>query len=302
MTKQHIPVMRESVIDVLKPQIGDVYMDLTAGYGGHAELVLKLIGKSGRAYLFDQDDEAIAALQTKFQNDPRVQIVKSNFASIDWELLPKADMILADLGVSSVQLDEAKRGFSFKQNGPLDMRMDTSSKVTVADLVNNADEKVLADIIFKYGEEPKSRRIARAICAEREKQAMKTTQQLADVVRSQFPKGYYRIDPATKTFQALRIAVNNELEKLEYMLDVAMNELSPGGRMAIISFHSLEDRIIKRKMRDMTRDVCDNITGQALQESEYRLVTKKPIIPAPEEIAYNPRARSAKLRAVEKKK
>lgn len=302
MTKQHIPVMRESVIDVLKPQIGDVYMDLTAGYGGHAELVLKLIGKSGRAYLFDQDDEAIAALQTKFQNDPRVQIVKNNFASIDWELLPKADMILADLGVSSVQLDEAKRGFSFKQNGPLDMRMDTSSKVTAADLVNNADEKVLADIIFKYGEEPKSRRIARAICAEREKQAMKTTQQLADVVRNQFPKGYYRIDPATKTFQALRIAVNNELEVLEHMLDTAMGALKSGGRMAIISFHSLEDRIIKRKMRDMTKDVCDNITGQALQESEYRLVTKKPIIPAPEEIAYNPRARSAKLRAVEKKK
>lgn len=294
--------MSEAVIEVLGPCAGDVYVDLTAGFGSHAELVLEQIGKSGRAYLIDQDNDALQALHEKFQADPRVHILRGNFADIDWSELPAPDIILADLGVSSVQLDEAERGFSFQQVGPLDMRMDKMRSLTAADLVNDAEESVLADILYKYGEEKKSRRIARAICAARQRQRLETTLQLADVVRSQFPGGYHRIDPATRTFQALRIAVNSELDALEKMLETAPKALVPGGRLAVISFHSLEDRMVKQKMRDISRDICDTITGQALQLSQFRLITKKPLTAANNEIAYNPRARSAKLRAVEKKK
>jgi 16S rRNA (cytosine1402-N4)-methyltransferase len=294
--------MPDAVIEVLRPHKGDVYVDLTAGFGSHAELVLAQIGKSGQAYLVDQDNDALQTLQEKFQTDPRVHILRNNFADIDWIELPAPDIIFADLGVSSVQLDEAERGFSFQKNGPLDMRMDKTRSLTAADLVNDSKESVLADILYQYGEEKKSRRIARAICLARQTQRIETTAQLAEVVRGQFPGGYHRIDPATRTFQALRIAVNHELKALEKMLENATKALKPGGRLAVISFHSLEDRMVKQKMRDISRDICDTITGQALQLSEFSLVTKKPLTAANDEIAYNPRARSAKLRAVEKKK
>lgn len=302
MKQRHIPVLCQEVSRVLRPAEGDTYVDLTAGFGGHASAVIDQLGSTGRAYLVDQDPIALEALQDRFGSDSRVHVLRANFASIDWEGIPAPDMILADLGVSSVQLDDAGRGFSFRQDAPLDMRMDQTRSQTAAELLAELDEAALADILWKYGEEKRSRQIARAIVQRRSSEPIRSTLQLADLVRAQYPKGYHRIDPATRTFQALRIAVNRELEAIEIMLDTALAALSPGGRLAIISFHSLEDRIIKQKMRDITRDVCDTITGQALQESRFRLVTKKPIIAAPQEIAYNPRARSAKLRAVEKKK
>lgn len=302
MTQRHIPVLQKEVLGVLQPAHGEVYVDLTAGFGGHASLVLDRLGPNGQAFLVDQDQTALEALYDTFQADARVHIHRANFAEVDWQSIPSPNMVLADLGVSSAQLDDAERGFSFQHDAPLDMRMDQNRGVSAADYLAQIAEEDLATIIWQYGEDKKSRQIARAIVRARSMQPVTTTHQLADIVRSQYPKGYHRIDPATRTFQALRIAVNRELDVLETTLDAALAALAPGGRLAVISFHSLEDRIIKQKMRDITRDICDTITGQALQESQFRLVTKKPIIPAPNEIDYNPRARSAKLRAVEKKK
>lgn len=302
MTQRHIPVLQQEVLEVLKPIESDTYVDLTAGFGGHASLVLDRLGPKGQAYLVDQDQVALHALHDAFKDDARVHICRSNFADIDWNDIPSPNMVLADLGVSSAQLDDAERGFSFQQDAPLDMRMDQTKGQTAADLLAGLDGASIADILWKYGEEKKSRQIARAIVQVRTGQPIQTTLQLADLVRAQYPKGYHRIDPATRTFQALRIAVNHELAVIERMLDAALEALAPGGRLAVISFHSLEDRIIKQKMRDITRDICDTITGQALQESQFRLVTKKPLTAVPNEIDYNPRARSAKLRAVEKKK
>ncbi|QQS26545.1 16S rRNA (cytosine(1402)-N(4))-methyltransferase RsmH [bacterium] len=302
MTQRHIPVLQREVLDALRPANGETYVDLTAGFGGHAQLVLDKLGSNGSAYLIDQDQAALQALYEKFHADRRVHIYRANFAELDWSALSSPDCILADIGVSSVQLDDATRGFSFRHDAPLDMRMDQSRGQTAAELIAEISELDLANLIWRYGEEKKSRQIARAIIMERATRPITTTTQLAELVRAQFPGGYHRIDPATRTFQALRIVVNQELVMLERMLDYALVALAPGGRLAVISFHSLEDRIIKQKMRDITRDLCDTITGQALQESQFRLVTKRPIIPADNEIAYNPRARSAKLRVVEKKK
>lgn len=302
MTQRHIPVLQQEVLEVLKPTESDTYVDLTAGFGGHASLVLDKLGPKGQAYLVDQDQVALQALHNTFKGDARVHVYRSNFADIDWKSIPSPNMVLADLGVSSAQLDDSERGFSFQQDAPLDMRMDQTKGQTAAELLAELDERDIADLLWRYGEEKRSRHIARAIVQARATQSIQTTLQLADIVRTQYPKGYHRIDPATRTFQALRISVNRELEVIDAMLDAASEALAPGGRLAVVSFHSLEDRIIKRKMRDITRDICDTITGQALQESQFSLVTKKPLTAAPNEIDYNPRARSAKLRAVEKKK
>lgn len=298
----HIPVMLEEVIDLLKPQPGDTYIDCTAGFGGHAQEIIDRLGEQGQAILIDQDPQAIQALQQRFDQDPRVKVVHSNFSDISWSELPKADMIFADLGVSSLQLDDPARGFTFRAPGPLDMRMDSSSGMTLGEFLQTVTEDELADIIWRYGEERHSRRIARGIIVARDADKLDSTEDLAEVIRAQSFTRDTKIDPATRTFQALRIALNNELTSLDYLLEQAPNQLKPGGRLAVISFHSLEDRKIKQKMRDISTPVCDTITGQALQESNYRLLTKKPLTAAPSELDYNPRARSAKLRAVEKKK
>lgn len=303
--KHHTPVLLEEVVSVLQPKPGETYIDLTAGFGGHAATILEYIGLSGQALLFDQDRAAIHALETRFADAKNVLISRVNFADIDWSVIPPADMILMDLGVSSVQIDQPERGFSFQEDGPLDMRMDDRSGQTAADIVNSYGEAQLADIIFRYGEERRSRAIARRIVSSRAEVPFRTTGQLADVVRSVVPSG--RIDGATRTFQALRIAVNDELRALEETLPKALDKLAPGGRLAVISFHSLEDRIVKHILRDKTTPVWDTITGQPLQESMFQPVTisgrvsKKPLTASDQEIAYNPRARSAKLRAVEKK-
>ena len=294
--KTHIPVLPTETLNALAPQVGQTYIDTTAGLGGHAGLVLSEIGETGQAWLIDQDETAIAELTQTFEGQDNVHILQSNFADVDWSALPLADMILMDLGVSSMQLDTPDRGFSFQTDGPLDMRMDQSTERSAYHLVNESREDNLADIIYRYGEEHRSRKIARAIVAAR---PLQTTQELRQVIHDAIGNGG-GTDSATLTLQEIRIAVNEELRALEDALPKAAAQLKPGGRLAVISFHSLEDRIVKNYFRTITTPEVSPITGQPISSVSFKSVTKKPQIAATTEIESNPRARSAKLRAVEK--
>ena len=287
----HIPVLLDEVVNVLAPKNGETYLDLTAGLGGHSKEITRQIGDEKLAILVDRDEDAIRELrkQCGFTN-----LMKSDFLSACKELSDKGkqfDMILMDLGVSSPQLDRAQRGFSFMSDGPLDMRMDQSQSWTAAELVNRASEKDLSQIIVQYGEESvkTASRIAAAI---RRNRPIKTTTQLAIVIESVLPRTG-KIHPATRTFQAIRIAINDELEQLRQSLEILPELLKPGGRIAIITFHSLEDRIVKQFLYERS---------QSGYESDFKLVTKKPITASKNEIVNNPRARSAKLRAAVKTK
>lgn len=277
----HIPVLSREVIEGLAVQSGGHYLDATVGGGGHSALILAAADQV-RLSAIDQDETAIAAAKAKLGD--RVTFYHENFSEFD----PgdtRFDGILADLGVSSVQLDVADRGFSFRQEAALDMRMDRRQELTAAEIVNHWEESKLADIFYTYGEERLSRRIAKRIVEQR---PFKTTTELADAIAHSVPKQYRygRIHPATRVFQGLRIAVNRELEVLETLIAKAPMWLKPGGRIAIISFHSLEDRIVKHR----------------LKESELLTVlTKKPIIAQEDEIRENVRSRSAKLRIAERK-
>lgn len=295
--ERHIPVLQNSVREVLRPKPGETFIDLTAGFGGHSADLVSAVGAKGQGILLDQDEQAIRALRERFANDANVQVVQENFAHLGELSLPKADMILLDIGVSSVQIDEAGRGFSFLKDGPLDMRMDQSSELTAARLVAHLSEQELADTIYRYGEERQSRRIAKAIVDARKVSTIVSTTQLADIVQNAIGrKG--KIHPATRTFQALRIAVNDELGALERVLPAATAQLKPGGRLAVITFHSLEDRIVKHYFKQLVTPL-KNVMGQDVSVPQFRLVTKKPINGLDEKDV-NPRARSAKLRAVEK--
>ncbi|MEA5448694.1 16S rRNA (cytosine(1402)-N(4))-methyltransferase RsmH [Leptolyngbya sp. CCNP1308] len=279
----HVPVLPEAVIEGLNIQPGGRYLDATAGGGGHSRLILEA-DPTVSLVAVDQDGAAIAATQAnlaEFGN--RVTYWHGNFA----EFKPTGDSfsgILADLGVSSVQLDVGDRGFSFRQTAPLDMRMDLRQDLTAADIVNHWDETELANLIYTYGEERLSRRIARKIVDQRPWQ---TTTDLAEAIFHSVPRSYRygRIHPATRTFQALRIAVNQELNVLETLLKAAPNWLAPGGRLVIISFHSLEDRLVKHSLKD---------------SPDLKVITKKPVIATETEVSQNPRARSAKLRVAER--
>ncbi|MEH2000258.1 MAG: 16S rRNA (cytosine(1402)-N(4))-methyltransferase RsmH [Nostoc sp.] len=279
----HIPVLGREVIEGLTVRPGGHYLDVTVGGGGHSRLILEA-GLDVRLTAIDQDEDALAAAQKNLaEYGHSIQFIHSNFA--DYEFTPNTfDGILADLGVSSYHLDQAERGFSFRQSANLDMRMDRGRSLTAADVINNWDEADLADIFFKYGEERLSRRIARRIV---ERRPLHTTVELAEAIASSVPPKYRygRIHPATRVFQALRIVVNDELKSLETFLDKAPNALVPGGRIAIISFHSLEDRPVKHGLRNSPL---------------LKVLTKKPIIALEEEIANNPRSRSAKLRIAQK--
>lgn len=299
---QHQPVLLEDVVRVLDPREGEVYLDGTAGYGGHAAAIAKAIGAEGRLLLVDRDEAAISALTERFGD--RARIIRSSYleaAEMLAEEGASVDMILLDLGVSSPQLDNAERGFSFKYEAPLDMRMDRSQELTAADVVNTYRESELARIIREYGEEPRARAVASAIVAAR---PLVTTTDLARVVRpvAVQTKG---IDASTRTFQAIRIEVNSELSQLAHALPVLEGLLNPGGRLAVISFHSLEDRIVKEYFDRQSRDcicppkqpICNCNHPASLMK-----LTKKPIVAATDEIVLNPRARSAKLRAAEKLK
>lgn len=285
----HTPVLLTQTIDILAPKRGESYLDLTAGYGGHAQAVLAMTGVPSKAVLVDRDENAIAQLLPL--KTMGATLLHTDFYQAALQLKEKKktfDTILLDLGVSSPQVDRADRGFSFVHTGPLDMRMDPSQDITAAKLVNTMSESALAEIIFRYGEEPKSRMIARAITRAR---PITTTEQLAEVVATATRWGKRsKVHPATRTFQALRIAVNRELELLEQTLPILLDLIAPGGRIAIISFHSLEDRIVKHFFKELT---------EAGYEAEFSSLTKKPISGATDDV-HNPRARSAKLRAVVK--
>ncbi|MBI2589358.1 16S rRNA (cytosine(1402)-N(4))-methyltransferase RsmH [Candidatus Saccharibacteria bacterium] len=283
---QHVPVLLECVLKYLDPKPGESYLDLTAGYGGHASAMLERTLNS-RAVLVDRDGQAIAYLRRHFKD---AEILHSDFLSAAQKLVEQGerfDMILADLGVSSYQLGRADRGFSIKLSGPLDMRMDPTQHLSADRVVNEWDEKSLAIIFRDYGQEPKARTIARKIITNR---PINTTDKLAAIVASAW-QGRSRTHPATRTFQAIRIAVNEELTQLERSLPLLIRLLVPGGRLAVISFHSLEDRIIKSFFAEHAADTYD---------SELKLLTKKPLRASDQEIAFNPRARSAKLRAAAK--
>lgn len=294
---RHVPVLAQEVVAWLACRPGGRYVDATVGYGGHAALILERSAPDGLLIGIDRDAAALTADRQRLQPyGERVRLIHGNFADLKRHLasagLEEVDGVLFDLGVSSVQLDDPARGFSFLAEGPLDMRMDARSAVTAATLVNELPEGELADVIFQFGEERYSRRIARAIARARAVRPLGTTLELADVIRGAVPPPYRhgRIHCATRTFQALRIAVNRELDGLEAAIRDGAEALAPGGRLGVISFHSLEDRIVKRTLRSLA------------QGPEPRLVvlTKKPLIPSEEERRANPRARSAKLRVAER--
>ncbi|RPI57646.1 MAG: 16S rRNA (cytosine(1402)-N(4))-methyltransferase RsmH [Acidobacteria bacterium] len=289
----HEPVMTREVLAFLRPENGGVFVDCTVGMGGHTRALVeagatKVIG-------LDRDAAALAiAAETLSGYRDRVELVHSDYRAIESVLdgrgIDRLDGALADMGMSSYQLEAEGRGFSFQRDDPLDMRMDTSTGPTAADLLRDAAEEDIADAVYRFGEERFSRRIARAIVQARDSSPVETTAQLAAIVRRAVPRrGFSRIDPATRTFQALRIWVNRELENVDEFLRTVARRLSTGARLVVITFHSLEDRIVKHTLRALAE------TGDA----RIRVLTKKPITPQPDEVERNPRARSAKLRAAE---
>lgn len=287
----HVPVLLDSALVLLDPSPGDHYLDLTAGYGGHARAILSITKSYSSSVLVDRDQFAASHVQDLVRQGCRM--LETDFVSAAKQLVDEGqtfDMILADLGVSSPQLDMQERGFSFRLDGPLDMRMDRREERTAADMVNTYSKEQLADVICRYGEEPRSRalRIAGAIVDGR---PFTTTGELAQVVKQSVGRTGAKHHPATRTFQALRIELNRELQLVGELLPLLPRLLSPGGRVAMISFHSLEDRLVKRYFKDQ---------HDAGYESELGLITKKPVDGSIQD-AYNPRSRSAKLRAAVKK-
>ena len=287
----HVPVLLESVIDMLQPQPGDQYLDLTAGYGGHARAILAKTTNYFESVLVDRDAFALSHLQDLERQGART--MEADFVSAARQLIDEGktfDMILADLGVSSPQLDRQERGFSFRLDGPLDMRMDRREERTAADIVNGYTEQELVRVITAYGEEPRSRaiKIAKAIVANR---PFTTTTELAETVKQAIGRTGSKHHPATRTFQSLRIELNRELDLVANILPLLPKLLNKGGRVAVISFHSLEDRLVKRFFKDQL---------DAGYEAELEMITKKPIVGSISDVN-NPRSRSAKLRAAVKK-
>ncbi|HJW04966.1 MAG TPA: 16S rRNA (cytosine(1402)-N(4))-methyltransferase RsmH [Rhodanobacter sp.] len=300
---RHIPVMLGEAVEGLAVHAGGRYLDGTFGRGGHARAVLSRLGSDGRLLLMDRDPAAIAAAQAEFAADPRVSIRHANFSRLaEWdETAVGLDGVLLDLGVSSPQLDEAARGFSFMADAPLDMRMDPSQGESAADFLAHASEREIADVLWHYGEERHSRRIARAIVADREATPFTRTGQLAALIERVVGRREPGKHPATRSFQALRIRVNGELDALQQGLDAALQRLKPGGRLAVISFHSLEDRAVKLFIRDHSGRVQNSRRGPPLPAAPARLAAVgKAQFPSAAEQAANPRARSAVLRVAEK--
>jgi len=298
MTKQgerHVPVLLQDAIEFLNLRAGSTVADCTMGMAGHAAEIVRRLGPRGQLIGFDRDPEALELARARLDevnaelggNAPRITLIDEAFSSITRHAEPASlDGILADFGVSSLQLDEARRGFSFMADGPLEMRMDTRRGPTAEQVVNEASERELADLIYEYGEERRSRRIARAIVRGR---PVTTTGQLARIVAAAAPAMKQdRIHPATRTFQALRIYVNRELDEIRALMEAAPALLKPSGRLVVISFHSLEDRIVKDSLREGAHNGIWNI------------LTKKPATAGEDEIQRNPRSRSAKLRAAER--
>ncbi|MGA9586712.1 MAG: 16S rRNA (cytosine(1402)-N(4))-methyltransferase RsmH [Terracidiphilus sp.] len=294
-SERHVPVLLQDAIQFLNVRAGSVIADCTLGLAGHATEIARRLGPQGRLIGFDRDPEALALAKSRLDQvvaelgsqAPQITLIGEAFSSISSHVEPASlDGILADFGVSSLQIDEARRGFSFMADGPLDMRQDTRSGPTAAQVVNEANERELADLIYEYGDERRSRRIARAIVRGR---PVTTTGQLSRIVASAAPAMKQdKIHPATRTFQALRIYVNRELDEIRELLEAAPKLLKPSGRLVVISFHSLEDRIAKDILREYAH------------QGIVQILTKKPVTANEEETDRNPRSRSAKLRAAEK--
>ena len=307
MSARHVPVLAREVVDALRPRDGGRYLDGTFGAGGYTSAMLDRA--ECQVIAIDRDPDAIAAGQALAERyAPRLRLIEGRFGDmaelLSAEGVDEVDGVALDLGVSSMQFDQPERGFSFRASGPLDMRMDKRGP-SAADLVNEADEAEIADILWRYGEERKSRRVARAIVEARKLKRIETTGELAEIVRRAVgPQGRDESDPATRTFQALRIAVNDELGELERGLAAAEQVLGPGGRLAVVSFHSLEDRAVK----DFVRARAGRTPGpsrhapprEAGRTASLKDLTRKPVVPSAQEIAANPRARSARLRVAEK--
>ncbi len=304
----HKPVLLDEVIEALNIQADGFYIDGTFGRGGHSREILNRLGPQGRLLAFDKDPDAINAVSDVLGQDARFEIIQGSFTML-MQQVTRCDVaaqvagILLDLGVSSPQLDDAKRGFSFRLDAPLDMRMDPNEALTAADWINNSNENEIADVIYEFGEEHASRRIAKAIVEQRNEKPITTTTQLADIVSKVIPKKKTTdIHPATKTFQALRIFINRELDELKNVLPQIIDALRPGGRLAIISFHSLEDRIVKRFIRN--KSIPESLPPELPLMPDQSMIQLKPVgkkIRAKEnEINLNPRARSAVLRVAER--
>jgi len=301
----HLPVLYNEIIHAMQPHRGGLYVDGTVGAGGHAYGILQASSPDGQLLGMDLDPQALQLARTSLQQfEQRVHLVQASYISLRDQIKllgwNQVDGILLDLGLSSMQLDTQDRGFSFQSEAPLDMRFGPSIGTTAADLVNHLDEVTLADLLYRYGEERRSRQVARAIVKAR---PITTTTQLAKVVAGATSGGKSGIHPATRTFQALRIAVNSELDALEALLPQTLDTLRPGGRLAIIAFHSLEDRIVKQFMRRESRD-CLCPPSQPVctcgHKATLRAITGKPIRPQEDEVRNNPRSRSARLRVAER--
>lgn len=293
---RHTPVMVNEVIAYLKLSPGKVIVDCTLGEGGHSEGILRKITPGGYLIGIDQDDDALSIARLRLSHfEASVKLVQANFQDLQQVLLQskidKVDGVIFDLGISMLQLSSPERGFSFRLDGPLNMRMDKRGQITAFDLINNLSEEEIANLIYTFGQERYSRRIARSIVRERSKNSIATTHQLAKIILAVMPRHqrYRKIHPATKTFMALRIAVNRELEVLQRSLSQAIDMLAPGGRICVISFHSLEDRIVKNEFKNQAKN------------GVLEILTKKPLVPSQKEIKNNPKSRSSKLRVAEKR-
>ncbi|MBO4934172.1 MAG: 16S rRNA (cytosine(1402)-N(4))-methyltransferase RsmH [Clostridia bacterium] len=309
MEFKHYSVLLNETIELLNVRPDGVYVDLTTGGGGHSLAIAERLGKGGRLICFDRDADALEAAKARLKDyADRTVFVRRNFgeaAEVISEMGVRADGVIADLGISSFQIDNIARGFSYASDSPLDMRMDASGGVTAADLVNAADERTLARIISEYGEEKFASRIARFICEERKRERIETAGRLTDIIKSAIPAAARRTggNPAKRTFQALRIEVNDELGELKRLMGSFCDMLNVGGRIAVISFHSLEDRIVKQSFAELARTctcppdlpvcVCGTVP-------KVKVLTKKPVLPSERELEENKRSHSAKLRAAER--
>ena len=303
----HKPVLMAEVLESLQIRPGSLCLDGTVGGGGHAEAILKAGAPSGRLFGYDRDRNAVAAATARLSAFPgRFEIRQGNYENMaEWVGAESCDGVLLDLGVSSPQLDEAGRGFSFQQDGPLDMRMDQRQGATAADLLKKLDAEELARIFWEYGGEENSRRVARAIVFDRQTMAFERTRQLAGLMERISPRAGRKAHPATKIFQALRIAVNDELGSLRRGLESAVKVLKPGGRLVVITFHSVEDRMVKEFGRRLSRDyeAAPGVDAPELRRARpplLRVVRRKAIVPGDDEIRDNPRSRSAQCRVFEK--
>jgi 16S rRNA (cytosine1402-N4)-methyltransferase len=303
----HVPVLLGPVLDGLDIKADGCYVDGTFGRGGHCSAILERLNADGRLIAFDRDPQAIAAAPKTLIEDPRFELIRGDYAELarcigERELTGRVDGLLLDLGVSSPQLDEAERGFSFLRDGPLDMRMDTDSGIPASQWLEKVEEQELRRVLKKFGEERDASRIARAVVAARESAPLTTTTQLAEIVAAAAPKHGQKKHPATKTFQAIRIFINRELEQLQSVLGQSIDVLAQGGRLCVISFHSLEDRIVKRFIRNASRE-SEQYRGMPEVPEEFRPKLRtvgKATMATAEEIAANVRARSARLRVAER--